>query len=370
MTEDHDIEKEKAPIGDALQTKCPSCSGTMQYSPENGALKCMYCGYEKAIDTTPVALTSHSLEKCSADCADMLKEGINTTTVTEIKCQQCGATTAVAENITSARCAFCGSSLVLTDAHSRRAWKPEYMLPFSIGKKTGREAYKKWIKGKWYAPGELRKNAADAKAFQGVYMPYWAYDAETETRYKGQQGRSATKVKRVNGKEETVSYTEWHDVEGKVAVDFENLLVPASDTLPPGIINELVRWDLENCVDYNEEFLSGFETELYTKDFVEAAEIAKQKMDSEIDHEIRSDIGGTDQRIDWRDTDYGDITFKHLLLPIWISSYTYKGKIYQFVVNGRTGEVEGNYPKSMAKVAITIIVALIIAGTLLYFYFQ
>ena len=367
MNGDNNIEKEKTPIDNALQAKCPSCSGTMQYSPESGTLKCIYCGHEQELDTTPVSLTGQSLDECAAQCASKLNEGINTTTVTEIKCQQCGATTTVAENITSARCAFCGSSLVLTDAHERRAWKPEYMLPFSIGKKAGREAYKEWLKGKWYAPNELRKNAADTKAFQGVYMPYWAYDAETETQYKGKQGQRATRVKRVNGKEETESYTEWRNVEGEVNVDFENLLVPASDTLPAGILNKLVRWDLENCVNYREEFLSGFETELYTKDFVQAAEIAKQKMDIEIDQEIKKDIGGSDQRIDWRDTDYGDIMFKHLLLPIWISSYTYQGKIYQFVVNGRTGEVEGNYPLSKIKVAISIIIAIIIAGILVYY---
>ena len=344
MNGDNNIEKEKTPIDNALQTKCPSCSGTMQYSPESGTLKCIYCGHEQELDMTPVSLTGQSLDECAAQCASKLNEGINTTTVTEIKCQQCG-----------------------TDAHERRAWKPEYMLPFSIGKKAGREAYKEWLKGKWYAPNELRKNAADTKAFQGVYMPYWAYDAETETQYKGKQGHKATRVKRVNGKEETESYTEWRNVEGEVNVDFENLLVPASDTLPAGILNKLVRWDLENCVNYREEFLSGFETELYTRDFVQAAEIAKQKMDIEIDQEIKKDIGGSDQRIDWRDTDYGDITFKHLLLPIWISSYTYQGKIYQFVVNGRTGEVEGNYPLSKIKVAISIIIAIIIAGILVYY---
>ncbi len=207
MNGDNNTEKEKTPIDNALQTKCPSCSGTMQYSPESGTLKCIYCGHEQELDMTPVSLTGQSLDECAAQCASKLNEGINTTTVTEIKCQQCGATTTVAENITSARCAFCGSSLVLADAHARRAWKPEYMLPFSIGKKAGREAYKEWLKGKWYAPNELRKNAADTKAFQGVYMPYWAYDAETETQYKGKQGHKATRVKRVNGKEETESYT-------------------------------------------------------------------------------------------------------------------------------------------------------------------
>ncbi len=364
MNEDNNIEKRKAPIDNALQMKCPSCGGSMQYSPESGALKCTYCGHEQALDTTPARLTGHHLNDSSIDSAESQES--STATVTEIKCHQCGATTTVDAHITSGRCAFCGTSLVLTDAHTRRAWKPEYLLPFAIGKSTGREAYKRWLKGKWFAPNELRQNAADTTAFQGVYMPFWAYDAHTETRYSGQRGHTRTKTQRVNGKEERVQYTEWRNVQGRVGLDFGNLLVPASDTLPANIMGSLVRWDLDKCVKYREEFLSGFETELYSKDFKQAFAEAKQKMNQEIEREIRRDIGGDKQRIDWRDTDYGDVMFKHLLLPIWISSYTYQGKIYQFVVNGRTGEVQGNYPKSKLKVAIVAIIGILIALALIY----
>ena len=52
-----------------------------------------------------------------------------------------------------------------------------------------------------------------------------------------------------------------------------------------------------------------------------------------------------------------------MLLPLWICSYRYKRKIYRFLVNARTGEVQGQRPWSWVKITLTaLVVAAVAAG--------
>ena len=59
---------------------------------------------------------------------------------------------------------------------------------------------------------------------------------------------------------------------------------------------------------------------------------------------MRRDIGGDQQRIGALETEVGRLTFKHVLLPVWLAAYRYRGRAYRFVVNGRTGAVDGERP--------------------------
>jgi hypothetical protein len=74
---------------------------------------------------------------------------------------------------------------------------------------------------------------------------------------------------------------------------------------------------------------------------------------------VRKDIGGDDQKIDSLQTRYGRFTFKHVLLPAWVSAYRYRDKVYRFVVNAQTGETSGEAPLSWWKVAGLVVLGLI-----------
>ena len=112
-------------------------------------------------------------------------------------------------------------------------------------------------------------------------------------------------------------------------------------------------------VPYRDEYLSGFAAETYQVDLVQGFEVAKAIMDDHIRATIRADIGGDHQRISSVDTRYRDVTFKHLLLPVWISAYRYHQRVFRFLVNARTGEVQGERPWSAFKIAMVVIAILI-----------
>ena len=365
-----DDKKKTEEVENSMQIRCESCGGVMRYSPLRQNLKCIYCGFEKELDKTPIEVEAFSYDEHSAHAGEEKEadaKGMHE--IKEIRCQQCGAVTSLPENVSSMKCPFCGTSLVLGNHHVKRTWKPGAMLPFKVEEKKGKIAYKTWLSGKWFAPSKLTKNVADPSAFKGVYLPYWAYDARTHTLYTGARGTDYTRTVRRNGKDERVTETEWRNVSGLVNEDFNNLLVAATNTLPSSISNVLTNWDLENSVAYREEFVSGFITELYKKDFVDCMPQAQEKMRRIIEDSIRNDIGGDHQRIKSQQTTYEEVMFKLFLLPLWISSFTYNGKAYQFVVNGRTGEVTGDYPISALKVTLAVVAAIILA-VLIYNWMQ
>ena len=213
-----------------------------------------------------------------------------------------------------------------------------------------------------------------------MYVPYWTYDAETTTRYQGERGDDypVQEIYRAieNGQEvervRTVIKTRWTPAAGVVSRFFDDVLVLASRSLPQTVTERLEPWDLGNLAPYREEYLSGFQSEMYQVGLEQGFERARELMMPVIRRDIEQDIGGDHQRIQALDTRYGGIRFKHILLPVWMSAFRFRDKIYRLVVNGRTGEVQGERPYSGWKIALAVLLAtLLIGGSLAAWqYFQ
>lgn len=357
-------------VSSAFQTKCKSCGGITNYSPESGNLRCKYCGAEEELDKTPAELIENDYLEWEQRLNDGSSEQTDVmTSATEVKCQQCGATTTLEPDTSASNCAFCGTPLILETSEVKRFWHPEYVLPFQISEKVCRSNFGKWLKGKWFIPSALKKAGATPDKFKGVYLPFWTYDANTFTDYRGERGETREETRGSGNDKEKRTVTDWYEVNGVVDVAFNDIVIPASDSLSPNLASPLSRyWDMQNSVAYRPEFLSGFITELYKEDFVACLPKAKIVMKETIESDIREQIGGDKQKIHSMDIDYSDIKFKHLLMPVWISSFKYGGKVYQFVVNGRTGHVVGRYPKSTAKI-LAFVAAIIAMIAMFWVYF-
>ena len=299
-----------------------------------------------------------------ADCCreDQLAEQVT------VKCTGCGAETTLAPNVTADRCPFCGSGIV-AEASSKKIIKPQSLLPFRITKEQSTQTFRNWISSLWFAPSELSRRA-EAAQIAGVYIPCWTYDANTKSDYTGERGddywETETYTETENGQSVTktrqVQRTRWSSVSGDVANSFDDILILASRSLPPKLAAKLEPWDLKSLVPYQDEYLSGFVAESYQIGLPEGFESAKQVMASSITTSINQDIGGDHQRIGSVDTQYFDVTFKHALLPVWISAYRYAGGTFRFLVNARTGEVQGERPYSAIKIIFMIVTILAVIG--------
>lgn len=167
-----------------------------------------------------------------------------------------------------------------------------------------------------------------------------------------------------------VVFDDGFPVSGAVQRQFDDVLVYATDSLPRSMAKELAPWDLNELKPFQEEFLSGFQSEVYKVELDRGFDFAKQHMHPTIRQDIRRDIGGDRQRITHADTRYSQISFKHILLPFWIAGFRFRDKTYQFIVNARSGEVQGDRPWSVIKIGAAVILAAAVVGIMGYFYLQ
>ena len=244
------------------------------------------------------------------------------------------------------------------------------MLPFALEERQAHKAMTDWLGKLWFAPNGLQQYARKGRRMDGIYVPYWTFDADTKSSYRGQRGTVYYESRTVtrNGKRVTqrVQKVRWRAVSGRVARFFDDVLVLASRSLPKRYTDNLEPWDLAALEPYRPEFLAGFRAEGYAVELADGFAEARVQMDRMIQRDVKFDIGGDRQRITDIDTTVDDITFKHILLPVWLAAYKYRGKTYRFVVNGRTGRVQGERPWSAIKIGIAVVIGLILAGGLGY----
>ena len=321
---------------------CVSCGAKLSFAPGTRTLRCEHCGAENAIADDDARVEELDLEewlKSLQGTAEYVEEE-------RVRCEKCGSEELLDGVHFASKCSFCGSALV-SKSYAGRQVKPRALVPFRIDSAGAHAAFERWLRWRWLAPLDLKRYARSDASLHGVYLPFWTYDCETQSEYRGHRGTKRDKS------------TSWTAVSGRVAHFHDDVLVPASRSLPAST-SALSRWDTRGLVPYKPEFVSGFHAEAYQVGLADAYPIARGLIDEKIRELVRRDIGGDAQRIDAIETRYGRFTFKHVLLPAWVSAYRYRDKVYRFVVNAQTGETSGQSPLSWWKVTLLAIVVLLI----------
>lgn len=344
-----------APTG--RQFPCPSCAARLDFDPNVKGLKCPYCGYAKNIERDDDAeiLERDYLEYLSRE--EGKGKAIPGRT-SEVRCTGCGANVLLEDNIKTEKCPYCLTHLTNMPHAAEQMVPPEAVLPFALDLRGARNSFEKWLSNLWFAPNCLTKFSSLGQ-LTGVYVPFWTYDADTASSYTGQRGDNyivyETFTERLpDGSTRTatrpVTRINWTWVRGQVRHFFDDVLICASTGIRKDLILAVNDWKLKKLEPFAPDFLSGFRTERYSVGLKDGFGLAKQAMEGEIIRLVRRDIGGDHQRIDDKKTRYSGITFKHILLPVWLAVYRYNGKTFQIVVNGRTGDVAGDRPYSVWKI--------------------
>lgn len=349
--------------------KCRDCGANLKFSPGTTHLTCEYCNAQNEIEAKAATVEETDLEAFLHDQANKEEKH----EISTVKCDNCGAATSLQPNVSSSSCPYCDTPLVIRNATTSQILKPKYILPFKIERKKANEEFIRWVGSLWFAPNDLKKYAEQStEKLNGMYMPYWTYDSSAVSEYSGMRGEYYYETETYtdsNGKEQTrqVQRTAWYPASGTVYNDFDDVLVCASKSLPEKISRDLEPWDLQELKEHDDRFLSGFLTETYQVGLREGFDLAKHVMDPVIEKAVRTDIGGDTQQIASIDSKHNDVTFKHILLPLWISAYRYNDKVYRFMINARTGEVQGERPWSTAKIVLLSLTIIAVGVAIWYF---
>lgn len=341
---------------------CAQCGADYQFAPAEGKLICDHCGHDEPIETAGRVAAIRELDFKAALDEQLPLAEIEETRV--LSCPNCAAQVEFDANTHAAECPFCATPVV-TDTGTHRHIKPKALLPFVLDERTARDAMTNWLGKLWFAPNGLQDYARKGRKMQGIYVPYWTFDADTKSKYTGERGTIyyVTETVMRDGKSTQVQRQKirWNPARGRVARFFDDVVVLASRSLPKRYTDALEPWDLSTLEPYRPDFLAGFRAEGYTVELPEGYDEARDHMDRVILRDVKFDIGGDRQRVHAVDTKVKDVTFKHILLPVWLAAYKYRGKTYRFVVNGQNGKVQGERPWSAIKITIAVVLGLLVA---------
>ncbi len=334
--------------------KCPNCGGTVQYAIKERKFLCTSCRCEYSVQTKQT-VDEYDFNQYAARAAAQQP----LTGVTTIECASCGGEIYFNEHETARRCPMCGSANVRTQV-ATTGIAPEGIVPFRIDAYDAQEKFRIWIKKRWFAPNLLKKAYAEGN-LQGIYVPFWTFDAYAQANYQGQGGRTRTRTTR-DGKTET--YTDWFPTSGSVQRSFDDILVCASQNQTGSNIRRVLPYNTISDINpYASEYLSGYVAERYSIDGRQCFVEARQEMESQLRSDAHTDIlckGYDSANVTSLQTFYQNVTYKSVLLPLYTAQYGYREKQYSYAVNGQTGKVVGGYPKSAIKITLFVLFILAI----------
>lgn len=348
---------------------CPACGSDLVFDISEQGMSCGHCGYDEPLavpeggpEEQDLRTTIEALEaRHDGPSADDF-EGFQ-----EITCNSCGGGVMFSGTLTGTECPYCGSPIQVDAAHQATAkLGVDGVLSFKIEHDDAGESLKKWIKSLWFAPSEFQKRGVKGE-FQGVYLPYWTFDAATANAYRGERG-DAYHVTVGSGKNRRrVRRVRWSPASGQFKRLFDDVTVAAFRGMPAGLLESVGPWPFAEAAGPNQEMLAGFVTRTYDVDLPDGFSSAKAKIEALLAADAKGRIGGDEQRLHDLRTHYGLLTFKHVLLPVWMLTYRFKEKPYRVIVNGATGRVVGERPWSAWKIAAAVLTGLAVAAGIFLF---
>jgi hypothetical protein len=353
---------------------CPACGAEAVWTPAKQALVCPYCGTTspaqiELAETGEEVIKEHDLVAALRSIPDD-KRGWQAKK-TSVRCQSCQAISVFDPERVGQRCDFCGSSALVPYEEIKEAFCPESLLPMKLSEPQVREEIRRWYGSRFWAPNKL-KHRAMTDQVHGLYVPYWTFDAQVHADWTAESGdyyydtewytdaqgrRQARQVRKVR----------WYPSSGSLDHFFNDELVPASRGVQQEMLRQVEPFPTQELTPYKPGFLSGWVVERYQIDLLAAAKHAREQMDAQLRSMCAAQVPGDTHRNLRVYPDYSGQTFKHILVPLWLLSYAYGRRTFQVVINGYTGAIAGQYPKSWVKITLAILVVLALAGMIAFF---
>lgn len=348
---------------------CPACGAEAHWNPARQALVCGYCGTVAPMEEPSASgeIKEHDLATALRNLPDE-KRGWKSQKIS-VRCQSCQAISVLDPERVAQRCDFCGSAQIVPYEQIKPPISPESLLPFQLDETKVRECIRDWYKSRWFAPNRL-KTAALTDTLHGVYLPYWTFDAQVDAHWTAESGYyyyTTETYRDAQGRTQTrrVQHVRWESSSGSLSHFFDDELVPASRGLHAALLRQVEPFPTKQLTPYAPSYVAGWLVEQYQLDLIGAAQHSRERMEGQVRSMCASQVPGDTHRNLQVSARYTNQTFKHVLLPVWFVSYNYGAKAYQVLVNGVTGDMAGEYPKSFWKIFFLVLV-LLIAGLVVF----
>lgn len=350
--------------------KCPNCGGPLKFNPDKQMFSCEYCmsDFEEQKIQQMYAekeAKENQAEKKEREAQEKAKQPDNDADVEDAvvyTCPSCGAEVVTTASTAATTCFYCQNPVVLGGRLSGK-FKPDRIIPFALSKDKAIEKFLEMCKKKWF----LAKGFASKKQFEkltGVYFPYWYVDNQRQASMAAQ----GKKIKTWKVGRKTYTETSTYQLLRSGDLIIKNVFERALKSQDREMLQSVHPFDLSEAHDFAMSYLSGFQAEKRDLEKNDVAQVVNERMTEYSKELLKDTMNGYTGIVVESYNDRIDLeSWSYTLLPVWIVTYKYNGKIYPFAINGQTGKTYGSLPTSKGKLAILfaiVTVALFIIGLL------
>lgn len=346
-------EEEHRPV---VEFGCPQCGNQTAYSATDGGLTCTHCAYyeppQKAVvgkGAEEFEFTVETLARAAHGWGEERKE---------LQCQSCGAYSSIPVDMLTYTCPFCDSNKVIQRRAPQDVLRPRFVIPFKIEADTCRTITREWLGSNWMVPKALRRIVA-LENFDGVFLPFWTFDATLQARWRAEVGHKKTQRYFSAGEWKTRTKIVWKWESGQVRQAVDDLLIGGTTHLSALLLKRINNYDLYHLAPYEAKYLAGFQAQNYDVPLEQAWETARGQMRLQVKKGCYRQTSTSRVRNFSMELDFADESWRYILLPIYLATYTYRDKIYQVLVNAQTGAISGQRPVDWPK--LWLVIALIMA---------
>ncbi|MCL2210952.1 MAG: hypothetical protein FWB95_03405 [Treponema sp.] len=329
--------------------KCPNCGGAVQFDSSTQNMKCPYCDAEFEI----AALEEYQKELAipekdqfgwegKTDLKEWDSEELND--LTQGSCPSCGAVLLGDKNTAAMICPNCGNTQIVL-RRLTGLLKPDYIIPFKLDKNAAADALKNFYKGKRLLP-DCFNNENRINSIQGVYLPFWLFDASANghIRFKG------IRTKTWNDSKYNYIKTDYYSIVRDGSMKFEKVPVDGSVKMDDDYMDAIEPFNYSDIKDFETAFLSGYIAEKYDVDAEGSKERAVKRIKKTVENEFRASVTGyASVTVEKSAVNAQDGKVSYSLLPAWILNTKYKKENYMFLMNGQTGRLVGSLPADAGK---------------------
>ncbi len=359
-------------MGDTLSFKCPCCTAALSFSGGTGELSCNYCG---ASFTVEQAKAAQAAEQEDAASSDMTWTSTETSVIHDengkvsgYRCSSCGAEMVADEKTAATECPYCGNNAIIPQSFDGM-YRPDMVVPFTVDRKAAQEALRTFYRGKKLLPDTFTQTSR-VENMTGLYVPFWLMSCHAA----GHGVYEGVKEKRWEDDKNRYVKKDFYRAVRRGEMDFRRIPADASTKMDDATMDSLEPYDFSKGVAYDAAYFSGCLADRYDVSAQQAQQRAGERVRASVldklDDEAQKGYDSTTRKSEA--VRISDTKTEYAMLPVWMLSTRFEGKIYSFAMNGQTGQVAGSLPVDPAKYrkyfAIGAIIAAVILAALVFLF--